>query len=152
MCERQVEEFIDELREVSIKSSKRQSLFTLDDPPAATPAAHPPVPAETGRIAAVAGARVAHRASAGSCPVDGGGGGGDCEGEGVEGGEARGVGQGQGGGGREGGKAGAEAGGAGAGDAAKGFLGLTAIMIRWSGGGVAKFQFVELSGELCTSW
>jgi hypothetical protein len=31
-------------------------------------------------------------------------------------------------------------------------MGLTALMMRWPGGGVAKFQFVELSGQLCSSW
>ena len=33
-----------------------------------------------------------------------------------------------------------------------GFMGLTALMIAWPGNGVAKFQFVELSGDLCTVW
>jgi len=34
----------------------------------------------------------------------------------------------------------------------KGFMGLTALLMRWPGDGIAKFQFVELSGEICTSW
>mmetsp|Transcript_52239 Transcript_52239/g.162233 ORF Transcript_52239/g.162233 Transcript_52239/m.162233 type:complete len:825 (-) Transcript_52239:15-2489(-) len=42
-----------------------------------------------------------------------------------------------------------EAGGAGG---QKGFMGLSAIQFRWHGGGLAKFQFVELSGLLCATW
>jgi hypothetical protein len=31
-------------------------------------------------------------------------------------------------------------------------MGLTSLLMRWPGDGIAKFQFVELSGEICTSW
>jgi hypothetical protein len=34
----------------------------------------------------------------------------------------------------------------------QGFMGLTSLLMRWPGDGIAKFQFVELSGEICTSW
>lgn len=34
----------------------------------------------------------------------------------------------------------------------KGVLGMTAIQLRWPGGGMARFQFVELSGALNRVW